>query len=136
MLTAIDLNQNNTIDLTGPDRITFTTNDVYYDSANAANVNRTRTYVWEGSTSSASNLISTLELSVDGLNSWGTQWNGSTAITSKNHTVYGSGGNRYVTATAADGWYLHQSPFFLSPVGVCGSQPGQWIATEIHQLRI
>ena len=62
--TVMDTNQNHTIDFSGPDRITWTTNDVISD--NGTNVLRTQTYVW-GTNSNTSNLLSTVEVSTDGL---------------------------------------------------------------------
>ena len=57
MLTVVDVNQNGSIDWSGSDRITFTTNDVVFDSALGTNVVRTRTYGTTGISSSASNLL-------------------------------------------------------------------------------
>ena len=101
-LSVVDSNRNYTIDYTGGDRITFTTNDVA--SAHGSNVRRTRVFVWSTS-SNTSNLISTVETSTDGLKNWNTLWNGGTAITRQSSTVYSSNGNRYVTNTAPDNSY-------------------------------
>ncbi len=68
-------------------------------------VRRTRTYVWNTSANS-SNLVSTVEASVDGLRSWNTVWNNGTAITSQRRTVYdAANGYRYVTNTSPDNSY-------------------------------
>src|SRR5205085_1657223 len=83
--TILDSNRNSTIDFSGADRITFVTNDVVAD--NSTNVRRTRTYVWSTSADS-SNLVSTAETSVDGLQSWSTLWNNGIGITSHSQTTY------------------------------------------------
>jgi RHS repeat-associated protein len=102
--TAIDTNQNNAIDRSGGDRITLTVSDVVND--HNANVQRTRTYVWDTFGVDSSNLVSIAESSVDGLQSWQTVYRDpSTPVTSSNRTVYSTGGNRYVTNTAPDGSY-------------------------------
>jgi RHS repeat-associated protein len=102
--TAIDTNQNNVIDRSGGDRITLTVSDVVND--HNANVQRTRTYVWDTFGVDSSNLVSIAESSVDGLQSWQTVYRDpSTPVTSSNRTVYSTGGNRYVTNTAPDGSY-------------------------------
>ncbi len=99
--SAVDLNQNLSIDFSGTDRITFTTNDVAAD--NGTNVQRTQAYVWSTSANS-SNLISTTETSTDGLKTWNTVWNSGAGVTSKSQTVYNfSSGYRYLTNTAPDG---------------------------------
>ena len=95
--TVVDSNRNYTIDFSGSDRITFVTNGVVVD--NGSNVRRTRTYVW--STSAAtSNLISTVEISTDGLKSWNTVWNGGVAATTQTTTAPGN--TRTVTAVNPD----------------------------------
>jgi YD repeat-containing protein len=96
-------NRNYTMDGSGSDQITFTTNDVV--SAYGTTVRRSRTYVWKTFNSNVSNLVSLAESSVDGLRSWQTVYrDASTPVTSSNRTVY-SGSNRYVTNTAPDGSY-------------------------------
>ena len=102
VLSVVDSNQNYTIDYTGGDRITFTTNDVASD--HGSNVRRTQVYVWSTS-SNSSNLISTVEASTDGLKSWNTLWSSGTAVTRQSSTAYSSNGNRYVTNTAPDNSY-------------------------------
>lgn len=105
--TILDMNQNGIIDWSGPDRITFTTNDVTSD--NGATVHRTRTFVWSAS-SNSSNLISTIETSPEGLTSWNTIWNSATAITTTNITAYyPSSGLRVRTAFAPDGSFTVSS---------------------------
>jgi len=65
-------------DFSGSDRITFTTNDVVTD--NSVNVWRTRTYIWNTG-SDASNLVSTVEVSVDGLRAWNITFNNGAGVT-------------------------------------------------------
>src|ERR1044071_6617040 len=100
--TVLDTNRNYTIDYSGDDRITFVTNDVI--SSHGTNLRRRRTYVWSTSGSSVSNLISMLEVSADGLQSWSTiHPDSSTSVVSSNRTVYAGSGNRYQTNVAPDG---------------------------------
>ncbi len=101
--TVVDVNTNGVIDFGGPDRITFTTNDVVTD--NSTHVQRSQTFVWSTS-ANASNLISTVETSADGLRTWSTVWNAGVGVTTQGRTVYNSGsGFRYLTNTAPDGSY-------------------------------
>jgi len=102
VLSVVDSNRNYTIDYTGGDRITFTTNDVA--SSHGSNVRRTQVYAWSTS-NNTSNLISTVEASTDALKNWNTLWNGGTAVTRQSTTLYSSNGNRYVTNTAPDNSY-------------------------------
>jgi RHS repeat-associated protein len=103
--TILDMNQNGAIDWSGPDRITYTTNDVVV--AGADNARRTLTYVWSAS-SNSSNRLSTVLTSTDGLKQWNIAWNNSVSLINLIQTAYGSSGYRYVTNTAPDG------SFFLS----------------------
>jgi RHS repeat-associated protein len=99
--TAVDMNQNGSIDFSGTDRIMQTTNDVTTD--HGANVLRSRTYVWLDGQSTGT-LVSSDETSVDCLNSWQTQYrDASTPVTSHSQTVPGI--SRTVTNTAPDGSY-------------------------------
>jgi len=99
--SVLDSNRNYTIDWSGSDQITFTTNNVV--SAYSTTVRRSRTYVWKTFNSNVSNLVSLVESSVDGLRSWQTLYrDASTPVVSSNRTVY-SGSNRYMTNTAPDG---------------------------------
>lgn len=99
--TAVDMNRNGTIDFSGSDRITQTTNDVTTD--HSTTVRRTRNYAWlDGS--STGTLISSVETSTDGLNTWQTQYrDGSVFVTTHTQTVPGV--SRTVTTTAPDGSY-------------------------------
>ncbi len=99
----VDVDTNGVISFAGPDRITFTTNDVVTD--NSTHVQRSQIFVWSTSANS-SNLISTVETSADGLRSWSTVWNAGVGVTTQGRTVYNSGsGYRYVTNSAPDGSY-------------------------------
>jgi RHS repeat-associated protein len=102
--TAVDINQNGSIDFSGVDQITLVTNDVTTDYG--YNVVRSRTYVWNTPYANSSVLTSMSETSTDGLNSWRTAYrDASTPVTTHTQTVYGSGGSRTVTITAPDGSY-------------------------------
>ena len=102
--SVLDSNRNYTIDLSGSDRVTFTTNDVI--TSHSTTVRRTRNYILPTFSSNSSNLVSIVERSADGLQSWQTQYRDQTTpVVSSNRTVYGSGGNRYVTNTAPDGTF-------------------------------
>jgi len=102
--TAVDMNANGIIDLGGTDRVTFATNDVVFD--NGANVRRARTYVWRTDNSNSSSLLSTVETSVDGLQSWSTLWNNGTPVTSHSETYYDpANASRTVTNATPDGSY-------------------------------
>lgn len=99
--TAVDMNQNGVIDFSGTDHITQTTNDVTTDHGTI--VNRIRTYVWLDGQSTGT-LVSAIETSADGLNSWETQYrDAGTAVTTRTQTVPGV--SRTVTTTAPDGSY-------------------------------
>src|SRR5206468_12009947 len=87
---ATDMNVNRSIDFGGTDRITQTVRDVTTD--NGANVYRTRTFVWATNGVNSSNLISMVEASVDGLQTWSTVWNNGVALTSHSTTTYPGGG--------------------------------------------
>ena len=92
------------INFAGVDQITFTTNDVV--SAHNTTVRRTRTYVWGTFGSDVSTLVSTVENSVEGLQSWQTQYRDvNTSVTNHSQTTYGFSGTRTVTNTAPDNSY-------------------------------
>lgn len=101
-ITATDMNTNGVIDFSGTDRITETISDVAND--NGANVNRTRTYIWSTPNSSISNLVSAVETSVDGLQTWNIQYNNGIGVTNHSQTTYyPANGYTITTATAPDG---------------------------------
>jgi RHS repeat-associated protein len=117
-ITAVDMNQNGGIEFAGTDRITMVTNDVITD--NGANVNRSRTYVWETSVD-APTLAATSETSVEGLQSWSITWNNGVGITNHSVTTYDGNGGRFVTNTAPDGSYsisVHQYGQLMSVTSV------------------
>ena len=102
LYTAVDMNTNGAIDFSGTDRVTETVNDVIAD--NGVNVNRTRTYVWTTNSANTSNLVSTVETSVDGLQTWNITFNNSVGVTNHTQTTYiPTNGYRIVTVTAPDG---------------------------------
>jgi RHS repeat-associated protein len=101
--SAVDLNTNGTIDLSGIDRVTYTTNDVVFD--NNTNVRRTRTFVWETNNVNASQLLRTVETSTDGLRSWDILWNNGVPQTNSSVTVYSGNGARVITETLPNGAY-------------------------------
>ena len=104
--TAIDTNQNDTIDFLGNDRITRTVNDVYHNAAYGADVRRTRTYVWSTNSLSTATLISEIEVSTNGLQMWHTVYrDASTPVTTYSQTTHGQDGNRTNRVTAPDGSY-------------------------------
>lgn len=106
--TAVDMNQNGTIDFSGSDRITQTTNDVITD--HGTTVNRTRTYQWLDGQSTGT-LTSCSENSADALNAWQTRYRDtSTAVTNHSQTV--TGVTRTETATAPDGSYTINEYFY------------------------
>jgi RHS repeat-associated protein len=84
--TALDMNANGAIDFNGSDRITASINDVTSD--NGTYVNRSRTFVWKSPGSNSSNLVSTVEASVDGLQKWNVSYNGGVGITNYSLTQY------------------------------------------------
>jgi RHS repeat-associated protein len=96
--SALSANRNETINFAA-DRIRLTTNDVVVDHGFA--VHRTRAFVWDQNGQDSSNLLSTLETSVDGLRSWHTQ---ATATASTVSTV-AVNGTRTTTATGPDNSY-------------------------------
>lgn len=101
--SIVDSNRDYTIDWSGNDRIAYVTNDVVNNGT--TDVRRSRTYVWDSS-ANASNLISTVEVSADGLRSWNTVWNGGASITSQSRIVFdAANGYRYLTNIAPDNSY-------------------------------
>ena len=113
--TAVDLNQNGTIDFSGPDRITQTTNDVIFDFNYGTTVRRSRNFVWlDGLTSGT--LVSVTETSANGLDTWQSRsGNSGTAVTTHRHTVPGTA--RIVTTTAPDNSYQISTNLYGRLVG-------------------
>jgi len=102
--TAVDMNTNGIIDFDGRDRITYIINDVVNN--NGVNVNRTRTFVWATNNLDASNLISTVETSVDGLQTWNIIWHNGVGLTNYSLITRDPANARtVVTNVAPDGSY-------------------------------
>jgi RHS repeat-associated protein len=102
--TAVDMNTNGIIDFDGTDRITYTVSDVIND--NGVNVNRTRTFVWATNNLDASNLVSTVETSVNGLRAWNIIWHNGVGLTNYSQTVRDPANARtVVTSIGPDGSY-------------------------------
>jgi len=100
--TALNAGGTTNIDFAGLDRITRTVSDVCNNGV--ANVRRTRTYAWHVLNTDTSILISSSEVSVDGLRSWQRIYaDGVNAVTTQSQTAYGSSGSRTVTLTNPDG---------------------------------
>jgi RHS repeat-associated protein len=76
------------IDFTGTDRITSIVRDIVLNSALGTHVQRTRLYCWDEPNVNRSNLVSTLETSVDGLRAWRTRWSDGQGVTNSAETVF------------------------------------------------
>jgi RHS repeat-associated protein len=100
--SASDTNRNGSIETNGLDRITWTTNDVIYNSTMGANVRRTRTFVYpnanDGNTTVEDGRV---ETSTDGLKTWTTRF----GLVTKVQTAFVGGGSRSVTTTNPDNSY-------------------------------
>ena len=102
--TVLDMNTNGAVDFSGSDQITSTTHDVTVD--NGVNVSRTLNYVWSSNGSSTSNLVSTMETSVDGLQSWNIVYNNGQGVTNYSLTTYDPANGFYIVKNVApDGSY-------------------------------
>lgn len=102
--TAVDLNQNDTLDFNGSDRITQTTNFV---AITALGTNRVSgTYVWLDGQSTGT-LVSRSETSVDGLKSWQVRYGeaGQGKPVTNSTVTSVSGSSRTSITTAPDGSY-------------------------------
>jgi RHS repeat-associated protein len=96
--TAIDMNNNGTIDFGGTDRITQTENTVV--SAHGTTVQRTTTAVWPTLNTDSSNVISTVDTSINGLQSWTINY----GTTNQSQTTYNpASAGRTMVGTAPDG---------------------------------
>jgi len=103
--TVVDMDQDDVIDFGQTDRITRTVTDVLVNGPGFP-VRRTRTFVWSTNSSTVSNLISSVETSVDGLRTWNIIYNGGIGITNAVAIAYDPGnGYRYQTNTAPNGSY-------------------------------
>src|SRR6266498_1468167 len=128
--TVLDMDRDGVIDLDGTDRVTRLVSTVITNGTLGTNVFRTQTFVWTQDTVDASIPLATLEQSLEGLRTWTTISNGTTAVVSKGQTGYAGSGNRYLTNTAPDGSYVVNAFSYgrLSSVtrySASGSQIGQ-----------
>jgi RHS repeat-associated protein len=100
-LTAVDMNANNAIDLTGTDRVARTTVLVATktEASNNYVVERRTTEVWETMSSDSPVVVAVSERTADGLRSWETV----RGLTTKRVVARTGGGGRTVTTTAPDG---------------------------------
>jgi RHS repeat-associated protein len=94
---AIDINQNDTIDRMGPDRVLKTANSV--NSSRGTQVHRTTTLVYGTPGEETLTTLSTSEQSVDGLNHWQTAF----GLTTQQQTVRLSNNALRTIGTAPDG---------------------------------
>ena len=97
--TAVDLNQNGVIDFGGNDRIIQRILDVFTNATYGVSLERLRTLAWPTNGVDASNIVSTVETSVDGLQSW----TATSGVTNRTRTQYPGGGIRLLTTTFPDG---------------------------------
>jgi RHS repeat-associated protein len=97
-VTAIDLDQDDTIDYTGTDRITKSVRDVYSKSGTI--VSRTTTQVWATDNSNTTTTVSVAEQDGYGNQSWQTDAAGAVASTTIVRTAAGAW---TITAIAPDG---------------------------------
>ena len=94
---AIDVNQNGTIDLAGPDHITQTVSDVAWHGTNV--VHRSQTFVYNQASSATPTLISSSETAVGGRVSWSFSGSG----TSQTIETVGDNGTWTSTTTGGNG---------------------------------
>jgi len=95
--TAIDVEQTGQIDFSGTDRITQTHRDVVTD--HSLTVQRTTTTVWTTANSGNTQVISTVETTPEGRQTWQTAY----GLTTQTKIVYNGNGARTATTTAPDG---------------------------------
>ena len=95
-LSVLDFNRDGTIDWSGPDRITRTTN--YVLNNGSADVQRTLTFAWS-SNANVSALMSQNDAAVDGRTNWNTRF----GLTSRTETRNPGGGLRFTKAISPDG---------------------------------
>ena len=94
--SAIDMNRNDTIDYSGPDRVTGYSKSVA--NKNGVTVRRSVTSVYQDSSGTPTE-SSVTEISADGLNSWQTSFGRTASI----QTTLNGGGSRSVVTTNPDG---------------------------------
>jgi hypothetical protein len=95
-LTVLDFDRDGTIDWSGPDRITRTTN--YIVNNGSGDVQRTLTYAWS-SNANVSALMAQNDAAVNGLTNWSTRF----ALTTRTETQTPGGGLRFTKTIAPDG---------------------------------
>ena len=93
------------LDYAGTDRVTSTIRDVWFNPAFNANVERTRTWVWDDFQANTSNLVATVERSVDGRKTWRTVWSQGIGTTQRNEMDYTTNGYSHRYDYAPDGSY-------------------------------
>jgi len=101
--SAIDSNRNDVIDFNGMDRITLTTNDVV--SAHGTVVRRARTFAWGTNDNSTATLLTTSEVSTNGLQTWQTVHDGGGSVVTSTETQIPTSANawtRTITQTMPD----------------------------------
>lgn len=94
---AVDVNQNGTIDLGGPDRVVQVENDV--NTFDGHTVNRTQTYTYPTDSSTTPTLLSMTATAVDAQKSWNYAGQG----TNETDVTLLGGGASQTVQTAADG---------------------------------
>ncbi len=97
--TVLDMDRDGQIDWAGTDRITEATNDVL--TSHNTTVRRSRQYVWKTDGVDIAALASTMEISVDGLQTW----TDSFGRTNHTYTKYAGSGVLYETNMAPAGHY-------------------------------
>ncbi len=104
-LTALDLNQNNQIDLAGVDRVSRLLTDV--TSLDGVDVTRSRRYVWNQPQTDAPTLVATLETSTDGRTTWDRLHEGALTLTTRTDHARPEAGIMTTTTTHPDGSTVH-----------------------------
>ncbi|MCW5551781.1 MAG: RHS repeat-associated core domain-containing protein [Verrucomicrobiae bacterium] len=126
--TAVDLNTNGMIDLSGTDRITRTL--TFLTNVNYVDMRRTETYVWTTDGQNTSLRVSTRDAATSGLQSWNTVWKNGQPVTSHTQAAFPGNGVRTVTATAADGSFTVSSYLYGRLQSVIRNDAGQSPLTE------
>ncbi|HWI58429.1 MAG TPA: hypothetical protein VNZ22_14490, partial [Bacillota bacterium] len=105
---TVATNRSDRIDFAGTDRIVQTLRDVCFNPALGTVVHRSRTFVWGAFQFNRSNLVASLETSVDGLKTWRILWNEGQGRTNLSSSSYGPGGLRHQSDYAPDGSCTYQ----------------------------
>ncbi len=98
-LTVLDFDRDGSIDWTGPDRITRTTN--YVTNNGSGDVQRTLAYAWS-SNANVSALMAQNDAAVNGLTNWSTRF----GLTTRTETKIPGGGLRFTITVAPDGSFI------------------------------